>query len=279
MRVNELFEDDTPNKPRPLNRATPVHQSEEEDQAISHQLGPEYAVAINSEFEIYRGMEKGGQKVLKGSSLGTARASRNTSDFYNVLVSQLLPSWKQFPPRAHSFICTNHMGTARSYGGRAGTYRVFPKGDPIIGICPRGDFWNSFISYGFKSFAGWDMNDFNKGMAKLIGGPATAEHIGASFSGLDVCWEDAKAGEGADELLDSLQSSGLFIPKLVPNIVSKYKNFSECIEDLLDPIKNGFTCARLSQIVELANPNPDGSGCELWFSGEAYFVQEQNPHL
>jgi hypothetical protein len=68
------------------------------------------------------------------------RPSKNTNNFYTALID-VLPSWKDWPKRSQSIVCTNSYSTAQSYGN---PYVVLPKNQAKIAICPKNDFWVSF---------------------------------------------------------------------------------------------------------------------------------------
>jgi len=95
----------------------------------------------HEECEIFRGdqnLDKEISIVKPGK-----RASQNTSNYYTLLISYLLPSWKDFPKRDSSFICTTDPDMARRYG-RGNYFIVFPENGANLGVCSSRDFWYSF---------------------------------------------------------------------------------------------------------------------------------------
>ena len=62
------------------------------------------------------------------------RVSQNTNNIYTTLFSDILPSWKDYPPRNKSFICTSDYSTALAFG-QPYSYVVLPKNGTNIGIC------------------------------------------------------------------------------------------------------------------------------------------------
>jgi hypothetical protein len=70
----------------------------------------------------------------------TYRSSKNTSNFYTGLIDKL-PSWREYPKRSRSIICSSSEGNASAFGH---LLRVFPKNGSKIGVCPQSDFWDSF---------------------------------------------------------------------------------------------------------------------------------------
>ena len=65
-------------------------------------------------------------------------------NLYTILLSEILDSWKKFPKRNRSHICSLDGDNASSYGDYL--YYVLPKNGTKIGVCPYGDIWDSFNS-------------------------------------------------------------------------------------------------------------------------------------
>jgi len=91
---------------------------------------------------IYRGVKR----VLKDITVCTPgkRKSNNTSNYYTYLMSEVLPSWKEYPKRNRAFICSNDINVANQYGS---LHYVLPKNGAKIGVCPVNDIWFSFGKY------------------------------------------------------------------------------------------------------------------------------------
>ena len=70
-------------------------------------------------------------------------------------MSYLLPSWKDFPKRDSSFICTTSEYKARDYAfDKDDLYHVFPENGANLGICSSLDIWDSCniqLSYYFNA--------------------------------------------------------------------------------------------------------------------------------
>lgn len=100
-----------------------------------------YQKSQKEECQIFRGDKKLNKEIsiIKPGK----RASQNTSNYYTVLMSHLLPSWKDFPKRDSSFICTTDLDMARRYGG-GNSFIVFPENGANLGICSASDIWYSF---------------------------------------------------------------------------------------------------------------------------------------
>lgn len=89
---------------------------------------------------LYRGIYDADQPALIVSPSNFERKSRNTANYYTLLMDNL-PAWKDYPKRSKSIVCTTHEG----YAGNMGEpYRVFPFNGSKIGVCPSNDLWGSF---------------------------------------------------------------------------------------------------------------------------------------
>jgi hypothetical protein len=89
---------------------------------------------------IYRGTTNEYSYVIDPKS--ATRVSKNTRNFYTVLID-VLPSWKDWPKRSQSIVCSSSYKTARTYSSHV-PHVVFPENGAKIGVCSKSDFWNSF---------------------------------------------------------------------------------------------------------------------------------------
>lgn len=100
------------------------------------------------------------------------RVSQGTANVYNKLISDVLPSWKNFPRRNNSVICTNNYSIAEDYTEysmrRGGVvYIVIPPDDAQLVISPRSDIWYAF-SY-IKSKTGLvSLRNINDSILKFL---------------------------------------------------------------------------------------------------------------
>ena len=103
-------------------------------------------IAYNSPLKIYRGFKRN-ESLMYIDSSKYERKSANTNNIYTLLLSEILPNWSMYPKRNKSFICSTDKGYAGSYGAQhdeAANYKVYPLGDPTIGICSDYDIWDCF---------------------------------------------------------------------------------------------------------------------------------------
>lgn len=203
---------------------------------------------------IYRGDRRVGYEYAHVNTTKFTRSSANTSNYYTLLFSGLLPSWKNTPRRDKAAICSSSASYARDYGK---VYYIIPFDSTTIGICPRDDLWNSFSSglkrlrddFNFYYMGLNSLNDFNIFLShelniKIDKLPAALKKKLGSFKSEDVPLRN-----------DSLANVTLH----------------DYLNDILDPKKNGFTFT-----TDVSKVPSDER--ELWFSGEAVAIDTDLMH-
>jgi hypothetical protein len=213
-------------------------------------------IAYNSPIKIYRGVETNSMGyLLKGDSRESERVSANTDNYYTLIVDNILPEWKKFPKRSRSFICSTSMEISKAFGK---LYRVYPIGDPLIGICQSNDFWTSFQNINLESF-----NYLFKELSDWAGikphdDLETTKHI---IKVLDEKWNN----KDSYFILHVAVASSLSMENAE---VESFESFTQLLEWIFDPNRNKLELLKLSQLPKYMVNNH-----ELWFSGPAYFVQ------
>jgi hypothetical protein len=89
---------------------------------------------------VYRGVDDARDAALIVSPANFERKSRNTSNYYTLLMDNL-PAWKSYPKRSKSIICATDIEYASNMGY---AYRVYMFDGSKIGVCPTNDLWESF---------------------------------------------------------------------------------------------------------------------------------------
>ena len=112
----------------------------DEDECIDL-IKSSYDVAFNSRKHIYRGVNNDANYMYVNPKLVTRR-SANTANYYTELLDSF-ESWKDYPKRSKSLICSTSYYTANGYG-RGNCYIVLPKNNTKLAVCPRDDLWWSF---------------------------------------------------------------------------------------------------------------------------------------
>lgn len=234
---------------------------------------------------IFRGIHGRSDVHLYADSSGHERVSRNTLNYYTLLMDHILPSWKRYPDRSKSFICSTSVNTAGSYGN---AYVAFPRDGTLVGVCSEEDVWTSFSkAEGILDFV--DMDGFNKFLQNMF----------KVFKVSNASDRDANVfGNALKELnnifknnLENFDSSQEFIEKMMEFVTNnsnisfgkfpldvflyewiKYKNIIKMLDDVMDPDENKFRLT-VSEKVPTQYKNRDQ---EIWFSGPAVFVDSNS---
>lgn len=116
---------------------------------------------------IYRGdmsLEKQNHRII--GVVPGKRASQNTSNVYTSLFSTVLPSWKEYPRRDSSIVCTTNTTSAYNYA-IDDIFVVFPKNNVSVAVCPRSDIWWSFDTI-CKRYRLKTLEEFNDDVIQFI---------------------------------------------------------------------------------------------------------------
>jgi hypothetical protein len=207
---------------------------------------------------IYRGernIENNISYVIPGS-----RYSQNTSNHYTELFSEILPSWKDFPKRNHSVICTTDYNKSNNYGGKV--YVILPKNGTKIGVCSESDIWYSF---------------------PLFNNEIHSDDMNLSFFAHTIsCIVDKLYGFGKDIFMESFMKFFLedFKNHKKIDITSRISLVTDCYELLyenkdnlfeffnyvFDPYKNGF------KLLTINDELPGNK--EVWFDNNYIAIKE-----
>jgi len=233
-----------------------LKKSTEEVPLIQNFLQKKCPLAYTSKFKIYRGIDTDKQ-ILYGDSSKHFRASTGTKNYYNFLISKILPEWRRYPDRSYSFICSTDENSAGGYGE---LYRVYPVGDPLIAIAPEEDVWDCFPkSGGIREFASILTN-----FSKFFGVPIhdTWPQFSKEIQVMDKKWAIMKKDpKNFKRLLKKCEFNF--------NIdAQRFNSFTELLSRIFDPVANQFKLVRLSEAKGRFHQEQ-----EIWFSGPAYFLR------
>lgn len=154
-------------------KKTTIKDIKELKQLLKTDYSSAYEKYLNGK-GIFRGVNKNVVKKIGVYSIlkpGLKASEDVKYNLYTRLFSDILPSWKDFPPRNRSFICTSSTGKALEFTSMFATldewknniYVVLPKNGASIGICPKSDLWWSFPAIkklGFKNTKFKYLKDF-----------------------------------------------------------------------------------------------------------------------
>lgn len=198
--------------------------------------------------EVYRGMyPTPGDYIFVSPSSATEdrKSPYATNNAYNLLLSNL-PSWKPYPKRNMSIICTTDKSHAKKIYGVP--YRVYPYDGAKIGVCPEGDIWMSFK----RSLFGETL-DFLNVVIKVLADTVNYVVFDKDFHNLIKCFDDIdtqRYGDVGDffqkdnclfEKAVRKQQAGAAVWNFLINIgyINDVKLF-DLLNKRLDPDKNGF---------------------------------------
>ena len=226
-------------------------------------------VSVSAVCRIYRGKNAQSEGVLYVEPAKFKRRSANTDNYYTEIVDNS-DRWQMYPKRSESLICSNDLSTSRGYGT---AYVVLPKADPVIGVCPGGDFWFSFPV--LKDKVGLHPADLNRTL-KYIYYTLTHNELGAAPS-YPVLVDALKAIDrrnpywqarrddsevNSDKLVQGAQS---WKDEDANRLLKLGGNLLRTCEKLLDPAANNFQARNLSEL-RLTGEH------EVWLSAPSYMV-------
>jgi len=221
---------------------------------------------------IYRGMNSTGPYVIAdGTQMN--RVSRNTKNFYNMMMSEILPSWKSYPKRSQSFICSMDSNTASGYGE---VYIVVPLENQDVGVCIEEDIWSSFYHLA---------DVFHKHSIRYSELPSLNELMYQTMNHYFDQDMDSSSEESLRKHLSLLQKAIIETPLPKPSLsfninMIKFlkkeletKSLIDLFDGLMDPQRNGFVLTKPYRI----NPKPETQKYnEVWMSGKVLFISEEN---
>lgn len=199
------------------------------------------------------------------------RKSQNTTNEYTMLMSDILPAWKEYPKRTRSFICTNSIDRVDDYmRNLEDAFLVLPKNGAKIGVCPERDLWFSFENGGI-----FTLNQFNRALNNLgdyyvysnlgknydMGTPKGLTKILQSVSLFDAM-NEASIYQYMNNLIDKCLNN--FFSNDDPSVISMY----QCVEKCLDPTLNGFQLMSTSDM-SWESYNDE----EVWTDSKCLFIQ------
>jgi hypothetical protein len=173
-----------------------------------------------------------------------------------------------------AFICSTGSAIAATYGSNV--YRVYPKGDPVVGICPESDFWASFkgVKETLASSRIVWLNNWFRGIAselKLQGVKITT--YPALMDYLDKNWNTKEIRQLfiSQDFFDKDRMAGQ-LPVDEEKVLNSFKSCTDMLDHFYDPVRNGFKLAKLSNLEKHVSSD---IGNEVWFCGEALFKHRE----
>lgn len=264
-------------------------------------LHTSYSEAFNifkQEYYIFRGHIKQVSDIfISEPKFRTSSHTLNSLNIYNDLMSNILPSWQNWPKRNHSFICTTGYKRAENYGS---VYMVFPKNGTDIAICPNPDIWDSIKTIGMnldnfnilltkiiyytinykKEEINFNQNIFNKQSDFLLKNNLFIllndinhdylEKVLSSFLDNYNYYHDDDKND-IHYNLARRYNGAYFVEYILSELKSK-KSIINILDDLFRPDKNEFTKLKIKDFNYNSFINKNFPNNEIWFDNEALFI-------
>lgn len=240
---------------------------------------------LKSDTMIWRGYENNDDMTMQVFHGGRMRHSLNAKNYYTLLMDNL-PSWKGYPKRSESLICTTHQGSAHDFG----TPRMMiPFDTTIVGVCSQNDLWASFP----RVFDNWElstMGQFDFAMESLN------DYIGKLRKALKLAGP-VLGSQDFDDSWNQLSGQIAKWTKLVSQIspaqlmrfgLTDYGYTQTTNEDVTELCMKKFSCDFMMFLNWLMNPVGNmfqkgfaynctqnfGTDVEVWFSGPCVILHE-----
>jgi hypothetical protein len=207
--------------------------------------------------KLWRGVRHSQSNYLFVDGASSQNLRRSAHAYYNyyTLLFDNLPSWKDYPKRSKSIICSNSQFTANTYGE---IYLVFPYNNVKIGEASSDDIWVSFKDLGNLDCI------FNISLHRIL----SANKGGARF---DKNWSQLESAlKSLKDKLKQIKIKDLY-PSPSRELFYKAKSgdILEYLDEILNPQKNGF---RLITTNDNFRNEIHGAEREYWLEGPAILI-------
>lgn len=207
------------------------------------------------------------------------RVSLNNSyNYYNRLLSNILNSWKHYPKRNQSFICTSSYEYAAHWSDVVNL--VLPINGTKLGICPKWDMWRSFTEHSdiermlyfnidiskFFSIINDTLADVHDYIFKYEDNKEVYRYIVKTESNIKKLTEN-KVNDLIEYFHADMYNANIF-EYIIRSVYNDTETIISCLDDILNPEKNEFR----TEFIE-SYSIPINKQKELWFSNEAIFIR------
>jgi hypothetical protein len=202
------------------------------------------------------------------------RTSANTSNEYTLLLDNL-PSWKEYPKRSRSLICSNAKGSRYAYGfGYVGI--VIPFNGAKFGVCEQNDFWKSVDLLRNYSFDGPQALNlelqrvFERAGIKIPNKNTDYNKLMDALEfGTEWLRNNIDKQPGSDDSKEFYYRHWLV--KCFRTVINGDETLFEFVERVLDPVKNGFNLTDYTGLQKYQNTTREvwtDSDCIIAFNSE-----------
>jgi len=179
-----------------------------------------YHIMYNSPYsrKLYRGVLSSKEYGFVDTNTGQPRISANTLNYMTLLMDNL-PSWKEYPKRSKSIICSTNPDYTSEYGK---VNHVIPYDNAVIGVCGYFDVWNSFTALGHNT-----VSDFNRALQSMF-----------DREKIDV--DDRSYDSLVDGLIKLSKISDTTKQSNLVSLIIDSDDVMKHLDEILDPKRNGF---------------------------------------
>jgi hypothetical protein len=226
----------------------------------------------NDEYNLlFRKMKSSGDYILSNpkSSSSERIAYFSSTNYHNLLISNL-ESWKDWPVRNKSIVCSSYFRAYSHDRGRSdkSLYLVIPFDNVKIATGDKNDFWQCFqmlpndVEFKMSKYSSpTERSLLPYWISKLV------EELGGDEFELNTDWQKLKY------FLDS-SNVDLVVDKFFSVKGFQYDRnltLTENINDLLDPVKNNFKIGDITETINLYKER--NSELESWFEDECLMIK------
>lgn len=224
---------------------------------------------------LFRGVRAGDESFLTIDPSVSARRSANTSNYYNLLFSNM-SEWSAYPSREKSVICSSDPHYTRAFGN---CYVVLPRDGAVLGECPTEDLWSSFQNT-MSVFDLDDMAEFNYGLKSFIEFTLNT-YSGNAHIAPDTDWSTLTRvlehvtqliNENEDAIYADLKESSPKYPKLETFFVHEIlagQQLLQVLEKMLSPNRHEFQ-------TQLQTEWHREKKCEIWTDSKCLLVSAED---
>lgn len=216
--------------------------------------------------KIYRGLDDRDYDFLyiKPSVSDEERTSRFALGNYYTALMITLPSWKSYPKRNKSIICTTETSKAFDYSGSyaGAVYIVLPKNNSKIAISSDDDIFYSF-NYVYERLGVDSANGFNRLIENMLYDFNLGNYTQWNENNIDVILKLMDK----DVVMKQGERYRTATHRLLSDIHnSNYTSWKDYFNDLLDPVKNGFKLTTIENYKRLSDK-------EVWTDGDSLLIK------
>lgn len=276
--------ENTRNKYKPLNKEIALDY-------LTNEFSEAWKAYFNGHI-LYRGIQTYSKFSDFTYVIPGIRVSADTSNVYTKLISDILPSWKNYPKRNNSAICTTSESTALYYTKNRntdtsydGVLVIFPRNGIKIAVASVDDVWDSFNNLTKNGIDNLDVFNYRLSLfIKVILNEINNNENQYQLDDIDDIFRqnsrtilnifnkieqtirkitEKQLKQFLSNIYDSI-SNCPFFAKLIYYVYSG-GTIIDFLDDMLNPRKNGFSLVTINQI--------NAGDKEVWFSSDYLMIK------